>query len=61
MLAGAKPISSGAAGNAVAQDGANPCDGKPFDVTNQLELKVKKEIPSKISPDYVFVEGNRYR
>jgi hypothetical protein len=29
----------------VAQDGVKPCKGKPFDVANQLELKVKKEIP----------------
>jgi hypothetical protein len=41
----AKPVPSGAAGNAVAQDGVKPCKGKPFDVANQLELKVKKEIP----------------
>jgi hypothetical protein len=54
-----KPVPSGAAGNAVAEDGVNPCKGKPFDVTSQLELRVKKEIPSEISPDYLFVEGTR--
>jgi hypothetical protein len=34
----AKPVPSGAAGNTVGQDGVKPCKGKPFDVTNQLEL-----------------------
>src|SRR5271154_534534 len=34
----AKPVPSAAAGDTVAQDGVKPCNGKPFDVTNQLEL-----------------------
>jgi hypothetical protein len=45
MLAGAKPVPSGAAGNTVGQDGVKPCKGKPFDVTNQLELEGQKGNP----------------
>jgi hypothetical protein len=33
-----------------------PLQRKAFDVTGQLELKVKKEIPFKISPDHLFAE-----
>jgi hypothetical protein len=41
----AKPVPSGAAGNTVDQDGVKPCKGKPFDVTNQLELEGQKGNP----------------
>ena len=32
-------------GNTAEQSRLKPCTGKPFELSNQLELKVKKEIP----------------
>ena len=42
----ANPVPSGAAGNTVGQDGVKPCKGKPFDVTKQLEFKLRHFLTS---------------
>ena len=38
----AKPAPSGTAGNTVAQCRLKPCTGKPFEVTDELELESQK-------------------
>ena len=40
-----KPTHLRTTGNTAAQNRLNPCEGKPFDLCNELELEIKNEIP----------------
>ena len=44
----AKPAPSGTAGNTVEQCRLKPCTGKPFEVTDELELESQKGNPGLI-------------
>jgi hypothetical protein len=49
--ADATPASPRTTGNTASQNWLKPCRGKSFDLWNELELEVKKEIRAKCGPN----------